>query len=148
MAVYRTPLPLGSLVPTLFMAVLAGACAPAALRAPPPPPEPPRAFDPQGSWQYTDKLVSGLIHIDEHGRGRYEWRQGRFETVAIKGRRWTGTWHQPGNDREGGFELLLSSDYSEARGRWWYTRIGTNLAPKRPGGRFRLTRVPNPAAAP
>jgi hypothetical protein len=66
---------------------------------------------------------------------------------ATLDRLWQGTWQQPGNDREGGFELLLSEDGTQAKGVWWYSRVGTrnNIPPREHGGTYqwkRLTPVP------
>ena len=59
-------------------------------------------------------------------------------TREIHDRRWRGTWTQPGNDREGGFEVVLSEDGSEAKGIWWYTRVGTkdHIPPRQHGGSY------------
>ena len=98
-------------------------------------------FNPEGIWLYEDKLVTGEANLDENGNGKYPWKQGYFVTETWEGGLWKGTWHQPGNDREGGFELQLSQDLSFAQGRWWYTRIGDNTSPDHPGGKFTLTRI-------
>ena len=98
-------------------------------------------FNPAGIWLYEDKLVTGEANLDENGNGKYPWKQGYFVTETWEGGLWKGTWHQPGNDREGGFELQLSADLSFAQGRWWYTRIGDNTSPDHPGGKFTLTRI-------
>ncbi|HKW86786.1 MAG TPA: hypothetical protein VJM82_06930, partial [Nitrospiraceae bacterium] len=61
------------------------------------------------------------------------------------------TWRQTGNDREGGFEVLLSEDGTDAKGIWWYTRVGdrNNIPPREHGGTYvwkRLTPPPTSAA--
>ncbi|MDH3638280.1 MAG: hypothetical protein OES09_07415 [Gammaproteobacteria bacterium] len=40
----------------------------------------------------------------------------------------------------------MSEDYAQAQERWWYTPIGSDSAPDKPGGRFSLTRLPGPEA--
>lgn len=86
--------------------------------------------------------------LDKNGNGPYTQHGGRFVTTKIENRLWQGTWQQPGNDREGGFELLLSEDGTEAKGIWWYTRVDTrkNIPPKEHGGTYqwkRTTRTPS-----
>ena len=98
-------------------------------------------FSPAGVWIYEDRIVSGEARFDENGNGSYPWKDGYFITQGWAGGLWTGTWHQPGNDREGGFEARLSEDLSFAAGRWWYTRIGKDTSPDKPGGKFTLTRL-------
>lgn len=131
--------------PIAILALVLGSCATARIGEPPTtvPPKVSKTapFNPQGGWKYEERGFAYVIDLDQQGRGEYAWKDGWVETVAIEGRKWIGTWHQAGNDREGGFELLLSEDCSQAEGRWWYSRIGDNHEPKRPGGTFRLTRV-------
>ena len=76
--------------------------------------------------------------LDKSGNGHYTQQGGRFVTTKIENHLWQGTWHQPGNDREGGFEVLLSEDGKEAKGIWWYTRVDTrkNIPPKEHGGTY------------
>jgi ketosteroid isomerase-like protein len=86
--------------------------------------------------------------LDHAGNGLYTQHGGRFTTTKCVDRLWQGTWNQPGNDREGGFELLLSEDGKEAKGVWWYTRVGThkNIPPREHGGTYqwkRITPVPS-----
>lgn len=88
--------------------------------------------------------------LDKNGNGPYTQHQGRFVTTKIENRLWQGTWHQPGNDREGGFEVLLSEDGKEAKGIWWYTRVDTrkNIPPKEHGGTYYWKKIsPSPASA-
>jgi hypothetical protein len=88
--------------------------------------------------------------LDKNGNGPYTQQGGRFITTKIENRLWQGTWHQPGNDREGGFELLLSEDGTQAKGIWWYTRVDTrkNIPPKEHGGTYHWKKVtPSPASA-
>ncbi|MGE3977135.1 MAG: nuclear transport factor 2 family protein [Nitrospira sp.] len=86
--------------------------------------------------------------LDKNGNGPYSQQGGRFTTTKIENRLWQGTWHQPGNDREGGFEVLLSEDGTQAKGIWWYTRVDTrkNIPPKEHGGTYHWKKVtPSPA---
>ncbi|HRI39957.1 MAG TPA: nuclear transport factor 2 family protein [Nitrospira sp.] len=87
--------------------------------------------------------------LDKSGNGPYTQQGGRFVTTKIENRLWQGTWYQPGNDREGGFEVLLSDDGKEAKGIWWYTRVDTrkNIPPKEHGGTYHWKKVsPSPAS--
>lgn len=117
------------------------ALAPGKGKAAPQPASSLEEFNPAGLWLYEDRLVTGEVELDEGGNGSYPWEEGYFATEAWSGGKWRGTWHQPGNDREGGFELELSGDLEFAFGRWWYTRIGQDTAPEKPGGKFTLTRL-------
>ena len=92
-----------------------------------------------GEWEYEDGGVV-VVRLDEQGNGAYEFKDGRFETTQFEGRVWKGKWYQRENDREGGFLVNLSDDYSEGEGTWWYARIGTNTAPSEKGGHFHLSR--------
>lgn len=88
--------------------------------------------------------------LDKNGNGPYTQHGGRFITTKIENRLWQGTWHQPGNDREGGFEVLLSEDGTQAKGIWWYTRVDTrkNIPPKEHGGTYHWKKVtPSPTNA-
>ena len=87
--------------------------------------------------------------LDKNGNGPYTQQGGRFVTTKIENRLWQGTWHQPGNDREGGFEVLLSEDGTQAKGIWWYTRVDTrkNIPPKEHGGTYHWKKVTSPASA-
>ena len=105
--------------------------------------------DLSGEWEVLevedDKRYKATL--DKTGNGPYTQQGGRFTTTKCVDRLWQGTWHQPGNDREGGFELLLSEDGTQAKGVWWYTRVGThkNIPPREHGGSYqwkRLTPVP------
>ena len=64
-------------------------------------------------------------------------------TTQYEDRRLQGTWKQPGNDREGAFEVILSEDGTEANGIWWCTRVGTrdNIPPRQHGGTYLWKRV-------
>jgi hypothetical protein len=105
--------------------------------------------DLSGEWEILevedDKRYKATL--DKAGNGPYTQHGGRFITTKYDDRLWQGTWQQPGNDREGGFELLLSEDGTQAKGVWWYSRVGTrkNIPPREHGGTYqwkRLTPVP------
>jgi len=102
-----------------------------------------------GEWDILEvednKRYKATLDID--GNGPYTQHEGRFVTTKFEGRLWQGTWNQPGNDREGGFEVLLSEDGTEAKGIWWYTRVDTrkNIPTREYGGTYewkRITPVP------
>jgi hypothetical protein len=78
------------------------------------------------------------VTLDAEGNGRYNWKDGRFETRAFSGRTWQGMWFQKENNRDGGFTVEFSPDFSEGEGRWWYSRIGADHAPTLKGGTFQL----------
>jgi len=92
-----------------------------------------------GDWEYVDGAAV-LLTLDEQGNGRYAWKDGRFETQALNDHTWQGMWFQKENDRDGGFTVEFSPDFSEGDGRWWYSRIGTDHAPTEKGGTFHLSR--------
>lgn len=105
--------------------------------------------DLSGEWEILevedDKRYTATL--DKAGNGPYTQHGGRFVTTKFSDRLWQGTWQQPGNDREGGFEILLSEDGREAKGVWWYSRVGThtNIPPREHGGTYqwkRMTPVP------
>lgn len=109
-------------------------------------------LDVSGEWDILevedDKRYKATL--DKHGNGPYTQHGGRFTTTKIADRLWQGTWQQPGNDREGGFEVLLSEDGTQAKGVWWYTRVGThkNIPPREHGGTYQWKRVTPPPASP
>jgi ketosteroid isomerase-like protein len=105
--------------------------------------------DLSGEWDITetDNDKHYKATLDKAGNGPYTQHGGRFVTTKFADRLWQGTWQQPGNDREGGFELLLSEDGLQAKGIWWYTRVGSqkNIPPREHGGTYewkRLTPLP------
>ena len=104
--------------------------------------------DLSGEWDILevedDKRYKATL--DRNGNGPYTQQGGRFTTTKIADRLWQGTWQQPGNDREGGFELLLSEDGAHAKGVWWYTRVGNqkNIPPREHGGTYQWTRLTPP----
>ena len=92
-----------------------------------------------GEWEYVD--VDGAVDrlkLDGNGNGRYNWKEGRFETRTLIGHTWQGIWSQKENDRDGGFTVEFSPDFSEGEGRWWYSRIGTDNISTQKGGTFHL----------
>jgi hypothetical protein len=92
-----------------------------------------------GEWEYEDGAAVTL-RLDEQGNGTYAWKEGRFETTALTDHTWHGMWFQKENDREGGFTVEFSPDFSEGEGRWWYSRIGSDHTPSQQGGTFHLMR--------
>jgi hypothetical protein len=102
--------------------------------------------DLSGEWEVLevedDKRYKATL--DKAGNGPYTQHGGRFTTTKFADRLWQGTWQQPGNDREGGFEVLLSEDGTQAKGVWWYSRVGTqkNIPPREHGGTYSWKRLP------
>jgi hypothetical protein len=110
------------------------------------------AMDLTGEWEIQEEDKSYTATLDKNGNGPYTWQDGRITTLGIADRKWNGTWQQPGNDREGSFELLLSEDGREASGVWWYTRVGDrkNIPPRQWGGTYvwkRLNAGPSTSAS-
>ena len=101
--------------------------------------------DVSGEWDILeiedDKRYKATL--DKNGSGPYTQHGGRFTTITIADRLWQGTWQQPDNDREGGFEVLLSEDGTQAKGVWWYTRVGThtNIPPREHGGTYHWNKL-------
>lgn len=94
-----------------------------------------------GEWEYEEGGMVVPLRLDRFGNGTYDFKDGRFRTELLSDHRWTGEWAQRANDREGGFEISLSPDFSEGEGRWWYTRIEGDPAPKKSGGHFHVMKV-------
>ncbi len=92
-----------------------------------------------GEWEYVDGVAVRLT-LDEQGNGHYDWKDGRFETHSLIDHTWQGMWFQKENDREGGFTVEFSPDFSEGEGRWWVSRIGTNHSPTQKKGTFHLSK--------
>ena len=103
-------------------------------------------IDLNGDWEVQEEDRTYRAHLDGRGNGTYTWQGGRITTTGFAGERWMGTWQQPGNDREGKFEIVLSQNGTDASGRWWYTRVGTRTKiPPGFGGSYhwkRLSPVP------
>lgn len=111
----------------------------------------PTTTDLSGEWDIleVEDDKSYKATLDKAGNGPYTQHGGRFVTTKLADRLWQGTWQQPGNDREGGFELLLSEDGSQAKGVWWYSRVGSqkNIPPREHGGTYLWKRlIPPPSA--
>jgi hypothetical protein len=92
-----------------------------------------------GEWEYVDGAAVRLI-LDEQGNGHYDWKDGQFETRSLIGHTWQGRWFQKENDREGGFTVEFSPDFSEGEGRWWVSRIGADHGATQKSGTFHLSR--------
>ena len=111
----------------------------------------PTVLDLSGEWDILevedDKRYRATL--DKTGNGPYTQHGGQFITTKLADRLWQGTWQQPGNDREGGFELLLSGDGTQAKGVWWYSRVGNqkNIPPREHGGTYLWKRLPPPLSA-
>jgi ketosteroid isomerase-like protein len=107
-------------------------------------------LDVSGEWDILevedDKRYRATL--DKTGNGPYTQHGGQFVTTKLADRLWQGTWQQPGNDREGGFELLLSDDGNQAKGVWWYSRVGNqkNIPPREHGGTYLWKRLTSPPA--
>ena len=101
------------------------------------------AADLSGEWDIQEEERSYRAVLNRDGNGTYTWQNGRITTTGFADRIWQGTWNQPGNDREGGFELLVSEDGAQAKGVWWYTRVGekNNIPPRQWGGSYAWKRV-------
>lgn len=127
----------------LASAVLSAACVHRAASVDtPPPPIASQAGDRHvlaGEWEYMDGSGAAVrLTLDEQGNGHYDWKDGRFETRTLIDHTWNGRWFQKENDREGGFMVEFSPDFSEGEGQWWYSRIGTDTDPPQQGGTFHL----------
>lgn len=103
--------------------------------------------DLSGDWEIEEEDKTYKATLDKAGHGTYTHKGGTLKTSSYANRLWQGTWQQPENDREGGFEVLLSEDGKEAKGIWWYSRVGDhkNIPPREHGGNYswkRLTPLP------
>jgi ketosteroid isomerase-like protein len=111
----------------------------------------PVTLDLSGEWEILevedDKRYKATL--DKAGNGSYTQHGGRFVTTKYVDRFWQGTWQQPGNDREGEFELLLSEDGTQAKGVWWYSRVGVqkNIPSREHGGTYLWKRLTHPPTA-
>lgn len=99
--------------------------------------------DLSGEWEIQEEDKTYRATLNAQGNGSYTWQEGHIQTKQLINRLWSGTWQQKGNDREGGFEVLLSEDGNTAEGVWWYARVGTqkNIPPREWGGTYKLTRL-------
>ena len=106
--------------------------------------------DLSGEWEIQEEDKSYKATLDKNGNGPYTWQGGHITTLEVADRKWSGTWQQSENDREGGFELLLSEDGQEAKGVWWYTRVAErkNIPARQWGGSYLWKRLsPGPSAS-
>ncbi|WP_447983588.1 hypothetical protein [Nitrospira sp. Nam74] len=103
-----------------------------------------------GKWEIQEEDKSYTANLDKDGNGPYSWQGGHITTLGVADRHWNGTWKQPGNDREGAFELLLSEDGMEAKGVWWYTRVGDrkNIPARQWGGSYLWKRLSDDPSTP
>jgi len=92
----------------------------------------------KGQWMIQEEDKSYTATLNDVGNGTYTWQQGSIRMSSCHNRLCQGTWHQPGNNREGGFEILLSETLNQAEGVWWYTRVEGNasIPPRQWGGNF------------
>ncbi len=106
-------------------------------------PDAPETLNLSGTWEIHEEDKTYQATLDAQGNGPYTHEQGYFTTTELDGRLWSGTWTQKGNDREGGFEVLLSEDYMTAEGVWWYTRVEEhkNIPPRIHGGSYFFKRL-------
>lgn len=106
------------------------------------------ALDLSGDWEILEVEDNKTYKatLDRTGNGPYTWQGGRITTTTYTDRRWHGTWQQTGNDREGGFEVVLSEDSTQAKGIWWYTRVGqrNNIPAREHGGTYLWKRLTPP----
>jgi hypothetical protein len=102
----------------------------------------PLPSDLSGEWEIKEEDKSYRATLDSDGNGTYTWQEGFVRTTRNSDLVWQGTWVQRKNDREGGFEVILSNDRTQAQGIWWYTRVGEKHIPARQwGGTYALKRV-------
>lgn len=107
------------------------------------------SIDLSGEWEIKEEDKSYRAILDVQGNGTYNWQGGTIRTIRVEDRLWEGTWSQTGNDREGGFEVLLAEDFSKAEGVWWYTRVEkrTNIPPRITGGSYVFIRLTPPPSS-
>jgi ketosteroid isomerase-like protein len=106
------------------------------------------SMDLSGEWEIQEEDKSYRAYFDSQGNGTYTWQDGRMTTTGFDGEHWIGTWEQPGNDRDGKFEVVVSKDRTEASGRWWYTRVGERAKiPPGIGGKYHWKRL-SPVSGP
>ena len=104
------------------------------------------ALDVSGVWDVAEEERTYQATVDMTGNGTYNWQNGVIYGSKIEGTRWSGLWRQSGNDREGGFTVELSADGASAKGRWWYSRVGTQVIPDPDFGGDYTWRKLSPAA--
>lgn len=118
---------------------------------PDPQPASTETYDLSGEWEVLEIEENKTYRatLDQKGNGPYTWQSGQISTSSFKDRRWEGSWKQTGNDREGHFELVLSEDGTQAKGIWWYVRVGkqNNIPPRQHGGSYVWKRLTPPPSA-
>ena len=107
------------------------------------------SIDLSGEWEIQEEDKAYQATLNAQGHGPYNWQEGWIQTEKFENRLWSGTWHQKGNDREGGFEVLLAEDGTTAEGVWWYLRVGTqkNIPPREWGGTYKFKRLTTPPSS-
>ena len=115
-------------------------------------PPPGDTVDLSGEWLIQEEDKAYRASLDRNGNGTYTHEGGTIQVTRFEHRTLLGRWQQTGNDREGGFEVLFTDDGREARGVWWYTRVGNrkNIPPRMHGGTYlwkRLSQEADPAHA-
>jgi hypothetical protein len=105
--------------------------------------------DLKGQWEIKEEDKSYVATLDQEGHGFYTWQNGEITITRCSNRRCEGIWKQTGNDREGGFDVLFGEDGTEAKGVWWYSRVGNknNIPPRQWGGPYSWKRVVSPATS-
>ena len=88
-----------------------------------------------GEWEYVDDAVVRLT-LDEQGNGHYKWKDGRCETHTLIGHTWHGMWFQKENDRDGGFTVEFSPDFSEGEGAGGSAASEPTMDPRKRAERF------------
>ena len=93
-----------------------------------------------GEWEYEDGSVVRLTL--DWGRATVAMlgKTGELEHASSSAIPGMACGFRKANDREGGFTVELSPDFTEGEGRWWYSRIGADHAPVRKGGTFHLSK--------
>ena len=107
------------------------------------------ALDVSGVWEVVEEERTYQATVDRTGNGTYSWQNGVILNSKIEGTRWSASWKQSGNDREGGFTVELAADGTSATGRWWYSRVGAQVIPDTDfGGGFTWRKLSPSALAP
>jgi len=107
------------------------------------------ALDVSGDWEVAEEERTYRATVDATGNGTYTWQNGIIFNSKIAGTRWSASWKQSGNDREGGFLVELSEDGTLAKGRWWYSRVGSQVIPDPDfGGDFTWRKLSSPLSRP
>ena len=65
-------------------------------------------------WEYVDSTGAVVpLTLDEQATVTMKWKEGRVKTHRLIDHSWSGMWFQEENDREGGFMVQFSPDFSE-----------------------------------